>query len=101
VADVNRFVFAKQRKAASYILSFQLTWLVVRKLEAALYRCGTTGADSVLGISIHLLSIRKRRDCIAKAKMKLRLHRKYSIKLMLAWESCRFESLLPFLLTYD
>jgi hypothetical protein len=91
---VNRFVFAKQRNPASKLFSspIQLDWS--KKLEGGIAPLWRYGRGFRVGRLIHLLFL-KRRDQLANAVMKLRLHRKYSIKLMLAWESCRFDSLFP------
>jgi hypothetical protein len=66
-----------------------------KKLGGGIVPLWHYGRGFYAGHLIHLLFIRKRRDLVANAEMKLRLHRKYSIKLMLAWESCRFDPLPP------
>jgi hypothetical protein len=75
----------------------QAFWLSNGRLEGSIVALWHYGRGFYAGHLIHLLFETKRRDLTAHAKMKLRLHRKYSIKLMLAWESCRFDPFPPFL----
>lgn len=87
-----RFVWVEQRRFRARHLSARSmavladgAWL--ERLWVSMLRGFTTGADCGQTLRIHLYAVREERS-VADAGMKLRLHRKHSIKLMLAWGTC-------------